>query len=88
MHVFAGIVYSGRYSLRRASGGADNEASDLIDEELLRKARITLNGAKSDHPWNSNMAENDSHSETDMALCCLLAFWTGGDRSWMNQLVV
>jgi predicted RNase H-like nuclease (RuvC/YqgF family) len=32
------------------------------------------------------MVGYDSQSEADMALCCLLAFWTGGDRTRMEQL--
>lgn len=59
---------------------------DLDDEELLRKARTASNGAKFDRLWNGSTSGYDSHSEADMALCCLLAFWTGGDRSRMDQL--
>jgi putative DNA primase/helicase len=59
---------------------------DLEDDELLRKARNASNGAKFDRLWNGNTPGYDSHSEADMALGCLLAFWTGGNRSQMNQL--
>ncbi|SEP23156.1 hypothetical protein SAMN04487948_12428 [Halogranum amylolyticum] len=58
----------------------------LADEELLRKARNASNGAKFDRLWNGNTSGYESQSEADMALCCLLAFWTGGDQSQMNQL--
>jgi len=33
-----------------------------------------------------NTVGYDSQSEADMALCCLLAFWTGGDRTQMDHL--
>ncbi|WP_425604351.1 hypothetical protein [Natrinema gelatinilyticum] len=59
---------------------------DLDDEELLRKARTASNGAKFDRLWNGSISGYDSHSEADMALCCLLAFWTGGARSRIDQL--
>jgi primase-polymerase (primpol)-like protein len=59
---------------------------DLEDEDLLEKARNASNGEKFERLWNGNTAGYDSQSEADMALCCLLAFWTGGDRTQMDQL--
>ena len=75
--------------------GADNQLPptgtadvdiDLEDEDLLEKARNASNGEKFERLWNGNTAGYDSQSEADMALCCLLAFWTGGDRTQMEQL--
>ncbi|WP_423746030.1 hypothetical protein V5735_13105 (plasmid) [Haladaptatus sp. SPP-AMP-3] len=59
---------------------------DLENDELLQKAKNASNGAKFERLWNGNTAGYDSQSEADMALCCLLAFWTGGDATWMDQL--
>jgi primase-polymerase (primpol)-like protein len=76
-------------------GGADDESPttdaadvdvDLEDEDLLEKARNASNGEKFERLWNGNTVGYDSQSEADMALCCLLAFWTGGDRTQMKQL--
>ena len=76
-------------------GSADDESPttgaagvdvDLEDEDLLEKARNASNGEKFERLWNGNTAGYDSQSEADMALCCLLAFWTGGDRTQMEQL--
>jgi len=76
-------------------GGADDESPttgasdvdvDLEDEDLLEKARNASNSEKFERLWNGNTVGYDSHSEADMALCCLLAFWTGGDRTQMDQL--
>ena len=76
-------------------GGADDESPttgaadvdvDLEDEELLEKARNASNGEKFERLWNGNTVGYDSQSEADMALCCLLAFWTGGDRTQMDHL--
>jgi primase-polymerase (primpol)-like protein/uncharacterized coiled-coil protein SlyX len=61
-------------------------AIDLDDEELLEKARNATNGAKFERLWNGNTRSYESQSEADMALCFLLAFWTGGDATWMDQL--
>ncbi|WP_435120100.1 phage NrS-1 polymerase family protein [Halolamina sp. C58] len=67
------------------TGAADIDA-DLEDEELLEKATNASNGEKFERLWNGNTVGYDSQSEADMALCCLLAFWTGGDRTQMDQL--
>ena len=76
-------------------GGADDESPttgaadvdvDLEDEDLLEKARNASNGKKFKRLWNGNTVGYESQSEADMALCCLLAFWTGGDRTQMEQL--
>jgi primase-polymerase (primpol)-like protein len=76
-------------------GGADDESPttdaadvdvELEDEDLLEKARNASNGEKFERLWNGNTVGYDSQSEADMALCCLLAFWTGGDRTQMDHL--
>jgi len=67
------------------TGAADIDV-DLEDEELLEKARNASNGEKFERLWSGNTVGYDSHSEADMALCCLLAFWTGGDRTQIEQL--
>ncbi|WP_408960180.1 hypothetical protein [Natrinema sp. 74] len=59
---------------------------DLEDEELLEKAMNASNGSKFERLWNGNIAGYDSQSEADMALCCLLAFWTGGNHARVDQL--
>ncbi|WP_232688987.1 hypothetical protein [Halobacterium zhouii] len=66
--------------------GAAGVDVDLEDEDLLEKARNASNGEKFERLWNGNTVGYDSQSEADMALCCLLAFWTGGDQTQMEQL--
>ena len=76
-------------------GGADEESPttgaadvdvDPDDEDLIEKARNASNGEKFERLWNGNTVGYDSQSEADMALCCLLAFWTGGDQTQMEHL--
>jgi len=62
------------------------DAVDLEDTEVLENARTAENGEKFEQLWTGSTAGYDSHSEADMALCCLLAFWTGGDRSQIDRL--
>ena len=74
-------------------GAADEQSEtnsvvdvDLKDEELLEKATNASNGTKFERLWNGNTVGYDSQSEADMALCYLLAFWTGGDHTRVDQL--
>jgi primase-polymerase (primpol)-like protein len=71
-----------------AHDGVNSEPADvaLEDEELLRKARNAENGDKFDSLWNGDTSGYPSHSEADEALCCLLAFWTGGNRQRIDEL--
>ncbi|MFC4447488.1 hypothetical protein [Halorussus aquaticus] len=61
-----------------------NEA--LSDEALLARARAASNSAKFEQLWRGDTHGYDSQSEADMALACLLAFWTGGDTHRMDRL--
>ena len=70
-------------------GRSDSDGSvdvDLDDEDLLEKARNASNGEKFQRLWNGQTRGYESHSEADLALCSLLAFWTGGDRSRIDRL--
>lgn len=63
-----------------------DQSLELEDEDLLEKARSASNGEKFDRLWRGSTAGYDSQSEADMTLCCLLAFWTGKDRTRMDRL--
>ncbi|WP_049890855.1 phage NrS-1 polymerase family protein [Natrinema versiforme] len=78
--------YRGVTNEQASTGTAVNTDVDLDDEELLEKAMNASNGTKFERLWNGNMAGYESQSEADMALCCLLAFWTGGDHTRVDQL--
>ncbi|GGN23901.1 hypothetical protein GCM10009021_26890 [Halarchaeum nitratireducens] len=69
-----------------ATAAAAPDDVDLEDEELLEKARNASNGEKFERLWNGRLGGYESQSEADMAFCCLLAFWTGGDESQMDRL--
>ena len=59
---------------------------DLDDAELVAKAKNAANGDKFRQLWNGNTSGYKSHSEADLALCSLLAFWTGGDHARIDRL--
>lgn len=62
------------------------QPTNLADSELLAKASDAVNGAKFSALWSGSTAGYPSQSEADMALCAMLAFWTGGDAGRMDAL--
>lgn len=61
-------------------------SASLSDQELLERAKSAANGEKFSRLWRGSTAGYESHSEADMALCSLLAFWTGGDATQLDGL--
>lgn len=66
--------------------GSTDAASDLSRDELLDKAKNAGNGEKFRRLWIGDTSGYPSHSEADLALAGLLAFWTGGDRQRIDRL--
>jgi len=58
----------------------------LSDSEVIQKALAASNGARFSRLWNGDTHEYGSHSEADLALCGMLAFWTGGDATRIDTL--
>ena len=61
-------------------------AVPVPDDELLDRARNAANGDKFSRLWSGSTSGYESHSEADLALCRLLAFWTGGDATRIDRL--
>ena len=66
--------------------GSDTGPGELTDDELIEKAMNADNGEKFRRLWLGDTGGYESHSEADLALVGLLAFWTGGDRRRIDQL--
>ncbi len=63
------------------------QAPDLSDQELIDKAMSANNGAKFARLWRGDIAEyGNDESRADLALCTLLAFWTGKDARRIDSL--
>jgi hypothetical protein len=58
----------------------------LADGELLERACRAKNGAKFSQLLRGDCSGYTSHSEADLAFCCLLAFWTGRDADRIDNL--
>jgi hypothetical protein len=61
-------------------------ANGLSDDEVVRKALSASNGDKFSRLWSGDTSDYSSHSEADLALCGMLAFWTGGDAARIDSL--
>lgn len=86
-----GISVDGRrngHSARRNGASAvPGAAADVGDQELIQRASEAKDGAKFARLWAGQWeGEYSSQSEADLALCNLLAFWTGGDAARIDRL--
>jgi primase-polymerase (primpol)-like protein len=55
-------------------------------DELLEAARAAANGTKFTRLWAGDIGGYPSRSEADLALCSMLAFWTGPDPARIDRL--
>ncbi len=59
----------------------------ICDEEILNRARRAANGSRFERLWRGDWRDSyPSQSEADLALCNMLAFWTGGDSDRVDSL--
>lgn len=63
-----------------------NNKSYLTDEVVIEKASKAKNGEKFKSLWSGNISLFSSHSEADLALCSILAFYCGRDSSQIDRL--
>jgi putative DNA primase/helicase len=79
-------------TLRRAqqdaahSDAPHQEAVALSDDALIERAMTGRNSARFRALWSGESTGYTSPSEADLALCRLLAFWTGKDAARMDRL--
>ncbi len=72
---------------RRRRPERPRRRGDGLDEaSILRRAMGAANGDTFARLFAGDSSGYDSQSEADFALCMLLAFWTGGDASQMDEL--
>ena len=58
----------------------------LDDAALIEKIRRSKNGGTFAALWSGDIRQYRSHSEADIALCNILAFWTNKDAGRMDRL--
>jgi primase-polymerase (primpol)-like protein len=58
----------------------------VTDAALVARAHAARNGCKFAALWRGDTSRYPSHSEADLALCSMLAFWTRGDVGRIDGL--
>ena len=83
-------VIMDKYMLRptpmKEYSSEDVPGSYLSDESVIEKAANSKQGEKFQSLWNGDIPDGKSHSDADMALAAILAFWCGGDIEQMDRL--
>ena len=68
-------------------GGATQSGNELSDDALIEKITGSKQGEKFGLLWSGDWLEHyPSQSEADLALCEILAFWTGKDHERINRI--
>jgi putative DNA primase/helicase len=78
-----------RYMQRpKTNTGIANEESSsfLSDSSVVEKASASVTGEKFKALWEGDISAYPSQSEADLALCSILAFWSGRDINQMDRL--
>jgi len=70
----------------KSVAAAETVDNGLSNDEIIQKALAASNRARFSRLWNGDTDEYGSHSEADLALCGMLAFWTGGDAARIDTL--
>lgn len=72
---------------RAAASAVKSQSVDLDDEKLLGLMWRSKNGDAIRKLWDGDLSGyGDDHSSADLALCNILAFWTGKDSDRMDRL--
>jgi len=69
-----------------ASEAMERVGNGLADNEIVKKALSASNGERFARLWAGDTTVYGSNSEADLALCRMLAFWTGGDAVKIDAL--
>ena len=70
----------------KPDAGPEPVASHLSDDEVIERSLAASNGETFSRLWVGDTSGYGSHSEADLALCGMLAFWTGGDVARIDSL--
>ena len=77
----------GKTAPRPAPGPAAGGATPPDDDTLLARIRASRQAAKFNRLWSGDASDHGGdESRADLALCSMLAFWTGKDAARMDAL--
>jgi len=78
--------WPGDFQEQKESSHTQQEKRTSIDDILLQKIKDSAQGEKFNKLWSGDSEGYASQSEGDLALCSILAFWTGKDSSQVDRL--
>lgn len=64
----------------------EHRESYLTDESVIQKAMSSKQGKKFNKLWNGDTSDYPSHSESDLALISILAFYCNGNKEQIDRL--
>ena len=64
----------------------EHRESYLTDESVIQKAMSSKQGEKFNKLWNGDTSDYPSHSESDLALISILAFYCNGNKEQIDRL--
>jgi putative DNA primase/helicase len=79
-------VFGAGKSSRPTVAVTEPSPNSLSDESIIGRARNAKNGDKFSRLWTGDFSQYNSPSEADLALCMMLAFWTGRDADRIDSL--
>ena len=79
-------TYMLRPILEKKNRTHDVTGSYLSDDSVVRLASDSRQGEKFKTLWHGEIPDRKSHSDADMSLASILAFWCGGDTEQMDRL--
>ncbi len=72
---------------KRKDPKADVTGATIDDRSIIERAMAASNGTKFTRLWNGDTSDyNSDESAADLALCSLIAFWTGPDPTRVDTL--
>jgi hypothetical protein len=79
-------IFGSEQSHEKGNGRA-GDPLEPDDEVLIKRASMAANGAKFSRLWAGEWkGDYESQSNADLALCMMLAFWSGHDPSRIDRL--
>lgn len=82
-------IFAARVAKRNAAPSSlpsGFQSHNLSDVQILEKAGAARNGAKFHRLYSGDISGHNSHSEADLALCSMLAFYCGPDPARIDEL--
>ena len=73
-------------TVKKAKNAVSAPGSFLSDESVIQKMQESKQAEKFKPLWDGEIPEGKSHSEADMSLVQMLAFWCGGDVEQIDRL--